>query len=560
MSSPTSEAFRPPAERVHDLLAIYGDPRASVAALLCDQYPADAVAYTVVEPDLSSATLTYGELRQRSERFAAALAGLGVVPGDRVATLMGKSAEYLVALLGIWRLGATHVPLFTAFAPPAIAARLLGSNARVVVCDDTQHSKLAPGGDMPAEPPWQVIVAGPRRSPGADHGGDLDFAGLLHEHTAGFPAAVLGGDAPIVHIYTSGTTGAPKGVIVPTVAIAGFRAYLEYGLDVRPGDVYWCAADPGWAYGLYFGVIGSFSLGVPSVFLHAGFSPELTWAVLRGQNVTNFAAAPTVYRSLRAAGTPAPAGLRLRCASSAGEPLTPEVNQWAEQALGLSVHDHYGQTEAGMLVNNHHHPALRRPLRPGSMGQAMPGWAVRVLCADRDAIAPAGAPGRIAVDTTASPLAWFHGYAANPAKSAEKFTADGRWYLTGDVGRVDHDGYFHFSSRDDDVIIMAGYRIGPFEVESVLAAHPDVVECAVIAVPDQVRGEMLEAYVVLAGGREGSPDLAAELQQLVKVRFAAHAYPRVVHFTGQLPKTPSGKIQRFVLRQHRRQELESSRR
>jgi acetyl-CoA synthetase len=555
MSSP-SDAVRAPADRVHDLLARYGDPRASVAALLCDQHPVDAVAYTVVQPDLSSAVLTYGQLRDKSERFAAALAGLGVAPGDRVATLMGKSAEYLVALLGIWRLGAIHVPLFTAFAPPAIVTRLLGSEARVVICDDTQHGKLAPGPEIPADPPWRVVVA--RSGPDAGQAGDPDFARLLAEHEPGFPAAALGGDAPIVHIYTSGTTGVPKGVIVPTVAIAGFRAYLEFGLDVRSGDVYWCAADPGWAYGLYFGVIGSFSLGVPSVFLQAGFSPELTWAVLRKEQVTNFAAAPTVYRALRAAEIPAPAGLPLRCASSAGEPLTPDVNQWAEQALGLPVHDHYGQTEAGMLVNNHHHPALRRPLKPGSMGQAMPGWAVRVLCADRDELAPAGTRGRIAVDTTTSPLAWFHGYAGNPAKSAEKFTADGRWYLTGDIGTVDDDGYVHFSSRDDDVIIMAGYRIGPFEVESVLATHPDVVECAVIAVPDRVRGEILEAYVVLAGGRDGSPELEAELQQLVRAQFAAHAYPRAVHFTGQLPKTPSGKIQRFVLRQRRRQELEGS--
>ncbi|HVV12149.1 AMP-binding protein [Amycolatopsis sp.] len=547
MSTPTAAPLDPVAH-VHDLVQLYGSPESSVAGLLCDRYPAEAVAYTVVEPDLSATVLTYGRLRADSERFAAALAGLGVRPGDRVATLMGKSAGYLVALLGIWRLGAVHVPLFTAFAPPAIALRLTGSGAKVVLCDEAQRPKLAPGEEMPADPPWRIVVAGGQAP-------DLDFDELLAAQEPGFPAAALGGEAPIVHIHTSGTTGRPKGVVVPAVAIAGFRAYVEYGIGLRDDDVYWCAADPGWAYGLYFGILGSLSVGVPSMLLHAGFSAELTWQVLKRFGVTNFTAAPTVYRSLRASGTPAPGGLRLRSASSAGEPLTPEVNDWAVGALGVPVHDHYGQTEAGMLINNHHHPRLHRPLRPGSMGQAAPGWSVRVLYDDRDQVAPAGTLGRIAVDTRTSPLAWFTGYQDAPDKSSAKFTADGRWYLTGDAGMVRADGYFQFSSRDDDVIIMAGYRIGPFEVESVLATHPEVVESAVIAAPDDVRGEVLEAYVVPRDMRLAGETLVAELQQLVKTKFAAHAYPRAVHFTEALPKTPSGKIQRFLLRDRRRAEL-----
>ena len=535
-----------PLDRVQELVTLYSDPHASVAHLLCDGHPSDAVAYTVVEPDLSATVLTYGRLRTESERFAAALADLGVGPGDRVATLMGKSVDYLVALLATWRLGAVTVPLFTAFAPPAIALRLLASDAKVVICDETQRAKLEPGEDIPADATWQVVVSG-----GTGRPGDLRFAGLLDAHSPGLPAAALGGDAPLVHIFTSGTTGRPKGVVVPTAAIAGFRLYAEFGCGVTGDDVFWNAADPGWAYGLYFGVIASLSLGVPSVLLHSGFSAELTWRVMHDLEVTNFTAAPTVYRSLRASGVPVPDGLALRRASSAGEPLTPEVNAWAEDAFGIQVHDHYGQTEAGMLINNHQLPALRRPVVPGSMGHPMPGWSLHVLHEDRDEVAPAGTVGRIAADLAASPLAWFRGYEDDPAKSAEKFSEDGRWYYTGDVGRVDAEGYFHFSSRDDDVIIMAGYRIGPFEVESVLITHPAVVECAVIAAPDEVRGEVLEAFVVLQDGVPASDQLAAELQQLVKKRFAAHAYPRTVHFIDHLPKTPSGKIQRFVLRKQR---------
>ncbi|HEX3588234.1 MAG TPA: AMP-binding protein, partial [Pseudonocardiaceae bacterium] len=251
-------------QHVQDLLEQYSAADTSVASQLCDRYPADQPAYTVVEPDLSATTLTYGRLRADSERFAAALFQLGVRPGDRVATLMGKSVEYLVALLGIWRLGAVHVPLFTAFAAPAVAFRLWGSGARIVVCDETQRAKLAPGDDIPADPPWRVVVAGTD----AVAEPDLPFAALLAAQQPGFPAAALGGDAPIVHIYTSGTTGRPKGVVVPTRAVAGFQAYLEYAIGIEDDDVYWCAADPGWAYGLYFGIIGSLSVGVHSLLLH----------------------------------------------------------------------------------------------------------------------------------------------------------------------------------------------------------------------------------------------------------------------------------------------------
>jgi acetyl-CoA synthetase len=547
-----------PAERIDQLLAKFGSSDASVAWLLCDSYPEDRPAYTLVEPDLTTAQLTYGELRRESEKCAAALADLGIRPGDRVATLMGKTKDYLVSILGIWRLGAVHVPLFTAFAPPAIAQRLADSQAKVVICDDDQLTKLLPDKDIPGTPRWRVIVARSEETPlGATdsaEGSPLVLTQLVAAQEAGFPAAILGGDAPVIHIFTSGTTGHPKGVVVPTRALAGFQLYAELALDLRADDTYWCAADPGWAYGLYFGIIGSLATGVHSVLLHAGFTTDLTWAVLEREQVTNFAAAPTVYRALRATSGPGRERLALRCASSAGEPLTPEVNEWASEALGVQVYDHYGQTEAGMLINNHHRADLATPIRTGSMGRAMPGWAMCVLLPDNDVVAAPGTVGRLAADLSASPLAWFSGYDGDPARSSEKFTADRRWYLTGDIAHVDDTGSFYYSARDDDVIIMAGYRIGPFEVESVLVTDSRVREAAVIAVPDELRGEVIEAYVVLADGIEPAPELAASLQQLVKTQLAAHAYPRRIHFTDQLPKTPSGKIQRFVLRQRRRDE------
>lgn len=536
-------------ERAMELRKIYSGKNVCAANVLCDRRPADQLAYRIVESDLSFTDYNYGELKTESEKFAKVLADHGVKPGDKVATLMGKSWDYLVTLMGIWRLGAVHVPLFTAFAPPAIAFRLESSSAVVVICDDSQHAKLSPSEDIPEKPNWTVITTGEAT------GNSLNYADLMAKSEIGYPAAVLGGDAPLIQVYTSGTTGKPKGVVVPMRALAAFHVYGEFGLGIQDNDIFWCAADPGWAYGLYFGVLVTFLTGVRSILLSAGFDAESTLQVLADHKVTNFAAAPTVYRSLRTSGAPVPEAMSLRCASSAGEPLTPEVNEWAEKALNVTVHDHYGQTEAGMLINNHHNPLVKRPIKPRSMGLSMPGWRGVVLDDNEDRELGSNDMGRIAFDLEKSPLAWFSGYVENEEKSAERFAGNGRWYVTGDTGMVDEDGYFHFSSRDDDVIIMAGYRIGPFDVESVLARHAAVAESAVIAVPDEVRGEVIEAYVVLCEGVEGTDALIKELQTWVKTKFAAHAYPRKVHFIKGMPKTPSGKIQRFELKKRRMTEI-----
>ncbi|MEV0683668.1 AMP-binding protein [Nocardia sp. NPDC050378] len=584
--------------RVRDLLDRYDGPEACAADLLCDRHPAERVAFTVIEPDLSARDLTYGELRERSSRFAVALAELGVGPGDRVATLMAKSADLVVALLGIWRRGAVHVPLFTAFAPPAIGFRLAASRAKVVVVDADQAPKLAAGPDLPVDPQRRTIIVGgvdgsdpQRRGIGADAAGStgpqgreivagvvdgsttqcpgggaataeghdprhsanvldpLLFDELLAAHRTDDPradAAVVGGDGLLVQLFTSGTTGTPKGVPVPVRALASFHAYQEFALDVRAEDVFWNAADPGWAYGLYYAILGPLAAGTRSLLLHAAFSAPLTVEVLRRFGVTNFAAAPTVYRALRAHGIAEP--IELRRASSAGEPLTPDVVSWSARELGVAVRDHYGQTEHGMVICHGWHPALDRTAPLGSMGTQLPGWHCAVLAEDTDTEAAPGEIGRVAIDTDHSPLLWFSGYLDAPERTASRYTADGRWYLTGDVGSRDADGFFRFSARDDDVIIMAGYRIGPFEVESVLVLHDQVVEAAVVGKPDELRGEVLEAFVVLRAGVEGDAELVGELQQLVKDKFAAHAYPRSIHFVPSLPKTPSGKVQRFVLR------------
>lgn len=522
---------------------------AAPAVLLCDRHPADAVAFTVIDPDLTSVDLTYGELREGSERAAAAFARLGVRRGDRVATLMGKSSELVTALLGLWRLGAVHVPLFTAFATPAIQVRLAASGAAVVLADAGQLDKVMP---LVQDLGLTVLASGGDGGNAAGRGttGPVearDWDELLLAEQPGLAPAVLDPAELLVEIFTSGTTGDPKGVPVPLKALDAFSAYFHYGLDVREDDVFWNAADPGWAYGLYYGILAPLAAGRRNLLLRGGFNAKLCWDILDRFAVTNFAAAPTIFRSLRAEAPDGVGRLSLQRASSAGEPLDAETIGWAGRTLGTVIRDHYGQTEMGMCIVNGWEESVNREIRPGSMGHALPGYRTEVLNLEDEETAAAGAKGRVAIDVPASPLMWFSGYTDNPDKSAERYSSDGRWYFTGDTGSRDEQGYTYFSARDDDVIIMAGYRIGPFEVESVLATHPDVAESAVVGVPDELRGERLEAYVVLRSG-SGSPELAAELQQLVKTQYAAHAYPRTVHFVAELPKTPSGKLQRFLLR------------
>lgn len=510
---------RPPIGSVDSWLADYGADAADVGHLLCDRHDPSAVAFRLVGADLSSKELTYGELADASRRLAAVLAGRGVTAGTRVPVLIGKRRELVVALLAIWRLGAVHVPLFTAFATGAIRLRVEGAGAGLVLAEPSQASKLDEIDGI------DVLVF------------DDDLEALVAETEPMDDRHPVGGDGTMMLLFTSGTTGKPKGVAVPVRALAAFHAYMHFGLDVSDDDVFWNAADPGWAYGLYYGIVGPLVIGRPNLLLADGFTPESTVAVLRGFEVTNFAGAPTMYRALSKSGLLR--DVSLRRASSAGEPLTPDVVAWARAEIGTEIRDHYGQTELGMVINNHWHPSLAGPVRPGSMGVPMPGYTAGIV------------DGQIAIEVATSPLLWFTGY-HDTERSTDRFTGDDGWYLTADTGRVDDDGYFYFTARDDDVILAAGYRIGPFDVEGVLSGHPAVAEVAVVGRPDPegIRGEVVEAFVVLVAGAEPTVDLAQELQQVVRDQYSKHAYPRAVHFVRSLPRTPSGKVQRFLLREH----------
>lgn len=535
-----------PAERLAQLLQEHDHDDVRLAELLCDRHDPHAVAFTVVAPDLTSADLTFGRLREESRAFAAALAELGVRPGDRIATLLGKSVDLPVVLLGIWRAGAVAVPLFTALARPTIEQRLRAAGVRLVVCDADQRAKLDPGEGTQPRQPWRVVQVGGDVPPGKHR-----FDRLIRQASErGWPVPDLvgDGDTEFVRLFTSGTTGDPKGVPVTYHAVAGFRAYLEFGLDLGEDDVYWNGADPAWAYGLYYAVIAPMAAGRRSILLASQFSTALSWDLMVRFGVTHMAGAPTAYRALMRSRPAPPGGLRLRRLTTAGEPLTPDLAAWGERVLGIVIHDHFGQSELGMCAANAWHPGIAAAVKPGSIGRALPGWTLAVLSAGHEPL-PLGVIGRLAVDIAASPAMWFTGYVGADEQTADRFSADGRWYLTGDTGYVDPEGHLFFAARDDDVIITGGYRIGPVEVEQVLHADSRVAEAAVVGVPDAMRGQVIEAFVVLEADVDLEPGIEADLQQRVRSELAAHAFPRTVHIVAQLPKSRTGLVRRHVLRE-----------
>lgn len=535
---PYSEALN--SFRLENLAATFsGDMDTGLNACVecCDRHiAADAKALDWIALDGRHETRSFADLRDDAARFANLLTERGIKPGDVVAGLLPRTPDLVVTILGTLRAGAVYQPLFTAFGPKAIQDRMRMSGARFVVTDTANRHKLD---TIKACPPVAVATTSPTEL----SSNDIDFRPALTRHSTDFAPVLRHGDDLMLMMATSGTTGPAKGVPVPLRALASFRAYMVDAIDLQPDDIFWNIADPGWAYGLYYAVLGPLLLGHATTLVEGPFTVEATYKVIRRLGVTNFAGAPTAFRLLIADGPDEAARVqgKLRCVSSAGEPLNPEVIRWFDQHIKAPIKDHYGQTETGMMVNNHH--GLAHPVRAGSSGFAMPGFKVEVLDDDGNIAAP-NKPGQLAVDIKNSPLFWFSGYFNQDTKAISQ-----GYYRTGDTVERDDVGCVTFVGRNDDVITSSGYRIGPFDVESALIEHPAVTEAAVIGLPDKKRTEIVKAVVVLAKGFAADAALAEELQAYVKKRLSAHAFPRIVEFTDQLPKTPSGKIQRFLLRQ-----------
>ncbi len=513
----------------------------NAAQACCDRHcGSGATALVYRRKDGGRDTYTFEQLRDSSDRFAQVLRDEGVGPGDRVAGLLPRTPELLTTILAAWRLGAVYQPLFTAFGPKAIEHRVSTSQAKVIVTDSVNRPKLDG-----LETSARIATVQSGRKPVPER--DLDFHTEIAGRRPGLGPVMRAPDDPFLIMFTSGTTGPAKPLLVPLEALAGFAGYMRYAIDLRPEDRFWNIADPGWAYGLYYAITGPLLLGHATLLYDGAFSVDALIEVIREEGITNLAGAPTAFRHVIAAGPEAVRDIRgrLRAVSSAGEALNPEVIRWFAEHLQALIHDHYGQTELGMVLCNHH--ALRHAVNPGSAGVSVPGVRVVVVDDAGHELAP-GNPGNLAVDRRNSPLFWFKGYEGVATPSLGN-----RYYLSGDIAELNTDGSISFVGRADDVITSSGYRIGPFDVESALLEHPAVVEAAVIGKPDPVRTEIVKAFVVLAKGVEPTADLAERLRGYVKERLSAHAYPREIDFVASLPKTPSGKIQRFILRNQEKQ-------
>jgi acetyl-CoA synthetase len=503
----------------------------------CDRHAdSDAIALYWYGKDGRKEQYSFRELKKYSSQFANFLKSQGIRKGDRVSGLLPRTPELIITILAIWRIGAVYQPLFTAFGPKAIEHRIQLAQSKLVVTDLANRDKLSDLADCP------TIVTVHVETEAERYPHDLSFWTVLNRQAEACELEMLNIDDPFLLMFTSGTTGPAKPLQVPLKALIAFASYMQNAIGLSPEDAFWNIADPGWAYGLYYGITGPLMLGHSTLFYEGGFNAESVCDIVKEYGITNLAGAPTAYRMMMAADPAQMAKLRgkLRVVSSAGEPLNPEVIRWFKEVLDVPIYDHYGQTEVGMVVCNHH--ALEHPVRSGSAGFASPGYRIAVVDEQGHELA-ADVPGILAVDISQSPMMWFSGY-----EESRKSPFVGHYYLTGDTAEIHADGSMSFVGRSDDVITTSGYRVGPFDVESALLEHDAVIEAAVIGVPDPERTEVIKAFVILANNFAASTHLEEELGQFVKKRLSAHAYPRLIEFVTELPKTPSGKIQRFLLR------------
>ena len=488
--------------------------------------------------------MSFAELDKASAQVANLLQSYGVKVGDQVATMLPRTPELLTIVLAIWRIGAVYQPLFTAFGYDSIKYRMDKANTKVVFTNQENRDKFE---DL-AEQTKMVFVGSEEEAKGwsDDSLVDDNYAEMIAAQPQTIEPVILDTDASFLQMFTSGTVGKAKGVSVPLAALSGFYLYMRYAIDLREDDHYWNMADPGWAYGLYYAITGPLLLGVTTYFNEAGFDAQNTRDFMVRHKITNLASSPTAFRMMKSSGVfekahnDVDAKLLLRCANSAGETLNTEVVNWVDTYLNCKVCDQYGQTETGMTCCEHHALEHKRPV--GSMGMALPGHKLVVLDDDMQVL-PDGEQGQLAVVVSQSPAFYFRGYSWNEKQA---FVDD--YYLTGDVVERHTDGTYWFSGRDDDIITTAGYRVGPTDVENTVLEHEAVAESAAVGIPDEERGHTIKSYVVLKDGIEGTEEIAQQIKDLVRKRLSAHAYPREVEFVSELPKTPSGKIQRFLLR------------
>ena len=489
--------------------------------------------------------LTYSDLRRETNRFANALAGLGIKPGERVYALMGRLPELYVAVLGTLKARCVASPLFSAFGPEPIATRIGIGEGRVLVTTPELYRRKVEGvrDKMPSLEHIILVDGGEAEGPGLHR-----WSALMDAASPDYEIAPTGvEDMALLH-FTSGTTGRPKGAIHVHGAVVAHHVTGLHALDLHEDDIYWCTADPGWVTGTSYGILAPLTNGVTSIVVEAEFDPQTWYSILERERVTVWYTAPTAIRMMMRLGAEAARSYdlsALRFAASVGEPLNPEAVVWGLEAFGLPFHDNWWQTETGgiMIAN-----LAALDIKPGSMGVPLPGIEAAILRhgdgRNVEVIDEPMIEGELALKKGWPSM--MRGYLNEEERYAKCFAGD--WYLTGDLAQRDEDGYYWFVGRADDVIKSAGHLIGPFEVESALMEHPAVAEAGVIGKPDPTMGEIVKAFVALKPGREPSEELRKELLGHARKRLGPAVAPKEIDFRANLPKTRSGKIMRRLLK------------
>jgi acetyl-CoA synthetase len=523
-----------------------GDYNAAYDLLRKHEDPKGRVALFQAYPDGRRETYTFRDLDVRSNRLAGALRGLGVERGDRVGVVVPQKPANVLTHLACWKLGAVSLPLSVLFGPDALAYRLGDSDAKVAVVDASVREAVdAARGELPD---LAHVVEVDGEAAGDAHA----FAELPVGESREFDIVGTDADTPAVVLYTSGSTGPPKGVLHGHGLWLGhcpaFRMYFERDLEE---SVLWTPADWAWIGALGDLLFPAWHYGRPVVGYPMGsFDAERAFEVAEEFAVTDAFLPPTAIRMMMEVEDPETRyDLDLKAICSGGEPLTPEILDWAAETLdGVAVNELYGQTEANLLVTN-----CRDwfDARAGSMGKPVPGHDVAIVDPETGEERPAGEVGEFAV-RRGEDAAYgddpviFREYWRLPEET--EAASVGPWHLTGDLGSRDEEGYLWFKARDDDVILTAGYRVGPGEVESAILEHPDVEQVGVVGIPDETRGEIIKAFVQPVAGTVGDDALRAEIRDLVRENLAKHEYPREIEFMDELPQTTTGKIQRRKLR------------
>ncbi|NQV21529.1 MAG: AMP-binding protein [Rhodospirillales bacterium] len=514
--------------------------RFSMARQLVDRHAEDPsrIALIYENQDGEVRNYTFRDIQKSANQFANAMLGLGVARGDRVMIVLGQTPETAIAHVGCWKAGIISSPCSVLFGADAIEYRMNNSGAKILITDQDNYPKVEEAWGNAPDLDAVLVIDGAI-------GRGQDFWTVVNKGSDQFETVDTLAEDPAFICYTSGTTGMPKGALHAHRCIIGHMPGMEFVNDFMPqkDDLLWSPADWAWMAGLMDILSPAWFHGLPVLAFRApGFDPEQAYHMIAKHNVRNSLLTPTMLKMMRQVPNAMERHkVNLRSVFSGGESLGAEMYEWASENLKVGVNEAFGQTECNLVLGN---CSKVMPIKAGALGRAIPGHDVAIIDDQTGEVLPYGTEGHIAVKGP-NPV-MLKEYWRNPKATEEKFING--WLLTGDAGTMDEDGYFWFQGRADDVITSSGYRIGPGEIENALIRHDAITMAAAIGIPDPVRTEVVKAYVLLAEGYEASPELEAEITEMVRDRLAKHEYPRQIEFVDSLPMTTTGKIQRRELR------------